>query len=578
MKLSLITPYYNTLEYTKKLASVLVPQLGKDVEWIIVDDGCNEKWLDTLENANVKVIHNEKPSGGAGKPRNIGINKARGEYIGFIDSDDMVTSDYVEKILEHISYGKDYILLSWKSVGIMEREVIIDTDPPKWNTCVWNTVYKKELIGKNRFDENKKVAEDEDFNARVRNGSRDNIKDVIYIYSSGRIDGLTSLYGASKDFVKASLLIYQKYVSKIGGIETFLYNFFLLLHDKYDITFVYEECDSDQLLRYMRYVKCVRDNGQRYVCSKYICASNQKNIADRVYSSENFYGMMIHADFDAMGWTYKSHKKTTINIAVSELAKKGIEKQSDLPCIVIYNLLELNEPKKVVHFISATRMSKEKGEDVIRAFDKRLYELGKLYTFDVYTDNLPSQDGCCNLRFKPSTLDVESYVCNADYYFDSSSTESYGYSDVLALSHGIPLVAIDKPIFEEIGVEDGKNAYILKPDLSNMDEVIEKIYANEKLKFEYAKKDNKQQWIDLLGDMPKLSDYKYGDNSRCVVECIITFTDTEAIDPETGKPGLKRTPTNNYKIFECSQERYRYLSGGNPEHLVAVKLIGMLGD
>ena len=41
-KLSIITPFYNTLSYTKKLAEVLDPQLTEEVEWIIIDDGTNE--------------------------------------------------------------------------------------------------------------------------------------------------------------------------------------------------------------------------------------------------------------------------------------------------------------------------------------------------------------------------------------------------------------------------------------------------------------------------------------------------------------------------------------------------------
>lgn len=43
MQLSIITPYYNTLEYIKKLRDVLEPQLTDKIEWIIIDDGCNEK-------------------------------------------------------------------------------------------------------------------------------------------------------------------------------------------------------------------------------------------------------------------------------------------------------------------------------------------------------------------------------------------------------------------------------------------------------------------------------------------------------------------------------------------------------
>ena len=54
MRLTIITPYYKTYEYTQELAKVLEPQLNDNIEWIIVDDGCNEKRLDSFK---AKVIH-----------------------------------------------------------------------------------------------------------------------------------------------------------------------------------------------------------------------------------------------------------------------------------------------------------------------------------------------------------------------------------------------------------------------------------------------------------------------------------------------------------------------------------------
>jgi glycosyltransferase involved in cell wall biosynthesis len=99
MLLSIITPYYKTLEYTKRLAKVLEPQLTDDIEWIIVDDGCNEKSLDSLK---AKVIHLPTNSNGASRPRNVGLDIATGKYITFIDSDDYVLDNYIEKILSHL--------------------------------------------------------------------------------------------------------------------------------------------------------------------------------------------------------------------------------------------------------------------------------------------------------------------------------------------------------------------------------------------------------------------------------------------------------------------------------------------
>ena len=188
-KLSIITPYYNTLKHTITLAYSLIPQLTDEVEWIIVDDGCNEKELDEL---NAKVIHLDKCTGNASIPRNIGIENASGEYIAFIDSDDYVYSNYVEKILEKIEEGFDYCYYSWDADN--GAKVIIEEEPPEWNNCVWNCVYNRNIIGQNRFDPNINYGEDKYFNEVVRKGKRLNIKEIIYQYTNLRENSLTDLY------------------------------------------------------------------------------------------------------------------------------------------------------------------------------------------------------------------------------------------------------------------------------------------------------------------------------------------------------------------------------------------------
>ena len=60
MQISIITPYYKTLKETQALAKILEPQIDDDIEWIIIDDGCNEYELDKLK---AKVIHLENNSG-----------------------------------------------------------------------------------------------------------------------------------------------------------------------------------------------------------------------------------------------------------------------------------------------------------------------------------------------------------------------------------------------------------------------------------------------------------------------------------------------------------------------------------
>lgn len=186
MKLSIITPYYNTLPYIQKLNEVLEGQLDETIEWIIVDDGCNEKELDKLK---AKVIHLPENSGGASKPRNVGLDIAKGKYIAFIDSDDIVTKDYIYRIIKAMQSKPDIIYLSWMN---KRSSVIMEVKPPKWNCAVWCRVYNREIIEDVRFDETLKKAEDWKFNKDIKYRSSTCIKQIIYFYNKGRKGSLTN--------------------------------------------------------------------------------------------------------------------------------------------------------------------------------------------------------------------------------------------------------------------------------------------------------------------------------------------------------------------------------------------------
>ena len=162
MRLSIITPYYNCLEHLKSLANVLIPQLNEHVEWIVVDDGTGDD-LSFLTSEYVKVLYLPVNSGCAGIPRNHGLDVASGEYITFVDADDLVSVDFVEKIFEKIDDGFDYCLMSWKSDTF---SIDITKGRPEWNCSVWGVVYSRDLIGNARFSD-LRVGEDYGFNRDV---------------------------------------------------------------------------------------------------------------------------------------------------------------------------------------------------------------------------------------------------------------------------------------------------------------------------------------------------------------------------------------------------------------------------
>ena len=179
-EISIIIPYYKTLELTKELLKVLTPQLTDEVEVIIVDDGCNEKELDNLK---ATVIHLPENSGNASKPRNVGLDNATGKYIAFIDSDDMVSKDYIKTLLEYTKKNTDIIFLSWEG----KRTIVKMTDkPPLWNCSVWCRVYKREIIGNTRFPEDMRIAEDWVFNANIKYKTSVSIIRTLYYYNENR--------------------------------------------------------------------------------------------------------------------------------------------------------------------------------------------------------------------------------------------------------------------------------------------------------------------------------------------------------------------------------------------------------
>lgn len=185
--LSIIIPTYNRNEYITKLLDKLHNQIQKKVEVIVIDDHSDiplkESWY--------KYIYLDSNSGGASTPRNVGLDIAKGKYITFIDSDDTISDDYIETILKKTKEEWDYCLFSWQT---NYNKIIIKDEPPKWNCCVWNCIYKKELIGKERFNPKLIIAEDFDFNKRVRKGKKANIEKILYFYN----DNTTSLMRGKK--------------------------------------------------------------------------------------------------------------------------------------------------------------------------------------------------------------------------------------------------------------------------------------------------------------------------------------------------------------------------------------------
>lgn len=123
--ISVIVPIYNVEQFLEKCLTSISSQTYKNLEVILVDDGATDnsgKICDKYAecNPNFKVVH--KKNGGLSDARNTGLELCKGEYITFIDGDDYISQDYVEKLYNTLAkYNTDISVCAEQYVQYSEN-------------------------------------------------------------------------------------------------------------------------------------------------------------------------------------------------------------------------------------------------------------------------------------------------------------------------------------------------------------------------------------------------------------------------------------------------------------------------
>ena len=113
-KVTIIIPIYNAYETIDKCLDSVIKQTYKDIEVIIINDGSKDNSINKINKyaeqyRYIKVI--DKKNEGVANTRDLGIKKATGDYILFIDQDDYITDDYVEQFVVYIIWFLRYMLV-----------------------------------------------------------------------------------------------------------------------------------------------------------------------------------------------------------------------------------------------------------------------------------------------------------------------------------------------------------------------------------------------------------------------------------------------------------------------------------
>ena len=204
MKLSIIIPAYNAEAYLPQCLDSILAQEHSGCEVIVVDDGSTDGTAALLQRyPDVKVIH--QANRGMSTARNRGLDEARGEYILFVDSDDLLTDGALETLVAELS-GEDIIAFNAKKLHDATGEQTYHPTIREPETtdgwtyfcrhrleatdihfvCIWQRAYRRQFLIDNnlRFADGILRAEDDLFTTQAMLAAKTlrTITPCLYIY------------------------------------------------------------------------------------------------------------------------------------------------------------------------------------------------------------------------------------------------------------------------------------------------------------------------------------------------------------------------------------------------------------
>lgn len=223
VKISVIIPVYNSEKTIIKCIDSAIHQTYPIHEIIIIDDGSTDNTnliiLDYIKNNYIKNIHlYNQVNSGPSSARNFGINKSNGDWIAFLDSDDIWLVDKIEiQILYSIKYP-DISLIStqlypFKNKKNKEFQYISFRQLLIKNTIYTSTVLvKKDVISKYEFDVSQKYSED--YKVWLQ---------IAYSYKIGLINEGKVIYAEDEDLHKQKSLSRNLFEMEKGELSNYIF-------------------------------------------------------------------------------------------------------------------------------------------------------------------------------------------------------------------------------------------------------------------------------------------------------------------------------------------------------------------
>lgn len=220
--ISVIVPVYNVQEYVGLCIDSVLKQTYKNIELILIDDGSkDESAIICAEYARTdsRVKFVTRNNNGVSVARNIGLEIARGDYVTFVDSDDVLNIHYIEA-LHGIARRHNSDIVSCKHMKFIENNEINNKQKPKDNyeitdkfeailnllyqrqtdNSVFAKLYRRNTVRKQRFNKKSSYSEDLEFNYKVFLGADKFVftDSILYYYRNRPGSAVNSPYSSRR--------------------------------------------------------------------------------------------------------------------------------------------------------------------------------------------------------------------------------------------------------------------------------------------------------------------------------------------------------------------------------------------
>ncbi len=250
---SVIVPVYKAEKYIHKCVDSLLSQTFQDYEILLIDDGSPDRSGDICDeyaqrDKRVRVLHKE--NGGVSRARNLGLDNANGQWIVFVDSDDWVEKNYLQKLLEPtqneyvelVVSGIQYFFAHNNRYRTMFTypDLFIDLDKmPEIvsslqllnNGCPVAKLYQAKIIRSNHlhFNTDLSINEDHLFVIQYYNAISKmfTIQSVSYNYFFDfKIPSLTKTFHSSEEFIKIAEMMsdeFKIFINRYNNLSSELF-------------------------------------------------------------------------------------------------------------------------------------------------------------------------------------------------------------------------------------------------------------------------------------------------------------------------------------------------------------------